>query len=94
MQVIPNFNGLSNFVSKINWRYNATNENGITADIEGMTTYNDSNENNYIDYYSLTEDEIIAWLNSQENILDLQYKLDSTINEKLNPVIVTLPLPW
>jgi len=94
MQVIPSYNGLSNFVTKITWRYNATNENGMTADIEGMTTFNEISQDPYIDYYSLTEEEVILWLNSQENILDLQNKLDNIINEKINPIIITLPTPW
>ena len=94
MQVIPEFNGLSNFVTKINWRYNATNETGITADIEGMTIYNEETQDSYTDYYSLTEEEVNLWLDSQENILELQSKLDSIINEKINPIIITLPTPW
>ena len=94
MEVIPEFEGLQNFVTKIKWRYNATNENGLTSNIEGMTTYNEINEETYIDYFSLTEDEVRMWLDSQENILELQSKLDSNIFEKNNPVVQTLPLPW
>ena len=94
MQVIPDLNGYTNFVTKITWRYNAINEDGITADIEGMTTYNEVNEDTYVDYYSLTEEEVNLWLDSQENISDLRNKLDSTILEKNNPIVITLPVPW
>lgn len=94
MEVIPNLNGLINFVSKISWRYNATNENGVSSNIEGITTYNDENGAEYIDYYSLTEEEVNNWLNNQENIIELQNKLDNMINDIINPVVITLPLPW
>lgn len=94
MQVIPDLNGLLNFVTKIIWRYNAIAENGITANIEGITIYNEVTQEQYIDYYSLTESEINLWLDSQENILDLRDKLDNIINEIMNPVIISLPIPW
>jgi hypothetical protein len=94
MEVIPNFNGLTNFVSKIIWRYNAINESGYTANIEGITTYNEESQDPYVDYYSLTESDVISWLDQQENILDLQTKLNNIITELMFPTIISLPLPW
>ena len=94
MSVIPNFNGITNFVTKIRWRYDALSDDGYTSNIEGQTTFNNVDNEFYTDYYNLTEDMVISWLNKSEDILLLQSKLDVMINEKRTPPIITLPIPW
>lgn len=93
LNVIPSFEGYNNFVTIINWRYNATSDSGITANIEGQTTFNKVCDS-FIDYNNLTENEVINWIESTEDIASLKEKLDSAINEKINPQIVSLPIPW
>lgn len=94
METIQDFNGFTNFVCKIRWRYNATNENGITADIVDQTTYNHRSENPYVEYNDISESITIQWLEETVDLVSLQTKLDNIINEKTNPSVVTLPLPW
>jgi len=94
METIPNYNGQQNFVSKIYWRYNAVSNDGFVANIEGISTFNSQNGTNYTQYSDLTQDLVIGWLEISNDMSDLQYKLNSIINEKRNPPVVVLPLPW
>ena len=94
METYPMFNGFPNFVSKIRWKYTAASEDGFSSNIEGMNTFNQESGNGYIDYYSLTESEVFLWLDSTNDIFQLQSRLDVIIEEKRNPPVVVLPLPW
>ena len=94
METIPNYNGQQNFVSKIYWRYNAVSNDGFVANIESISTFNEQNGTNYTQYSDLTQDLVIGWLEVTNNMSELQYKLDCIINEKRNPPVVVLPLPW
>jgi len=94
MENIPNYNGQQNFVSKIYWRYNAVSNDGFVANIESISTFNEQNGTNYTQYFDLTQDIVIGWLETSNDMSDLQYKLNSIINEKRNPPVVVLPLPW
>lgn len=93
LSVIPSFEGHNNFVAIINWRYNATSDSGIVANIEGQTNFNTICDS-FIDYNNLTENDVISWIESTEDIDSLKQKLDNAINEKINPQIVSLPIPW
>jgi hypothetical protein len=97
LETYPNFNGYDYYVHKVFWRYNATNENGVTSDITSISTFNDTDytiDNSYHDYDSLTESEVISWLELKEDVSSLQSKLDNIINDKINPTSLNLPLPW
>ena len=90
---IPNFEGYSNFVTTIYWRYNATSDSGEVANIEGQSVFNKKGSV-YVDYNDLTENDVINWIEATEDINYLREKLDITINQKIEPLIVNLPLPW
>lgn len=93
METIPDYNGYKNFVSKIRWRYNALSYDNITADIEGISTFNELSST-YFEYNDLTQIQIEEWLESSNDIVLLQKKLDDIVDFKRNPPVVTLPLPW
>lgn len=93
LNTIPNFEGYNDFVTGVNWRYNATSDSGLTANIEGQSNFNNLS-GQYINYSSLTENTVISWIEGTENIALLQEKLDNIINQKITPQIINLPLPW
>jgi len=93
LSVIPNFEGYGNFVTTVNWRYNATSDSGFYANIEGQSNFNKLS-GQYVDYNSLNENDVISWIEASEDINGLNEKLDIMINEKIEPKIVNLPLPW
>jgi hypothetical protein len=93
LSVMPNFEGYGNFVASVNWRYNAKSEQGFVANIEGQSNFNKQG-GQYVTYENLTENDVISWIEATENTDILKEKLDTIINEQINPVIVNLPLPW
>jgi len=97
LQTYPEFNGITNFVTNVIWRYNADNGSGTTANLFGQTVFNElieNPENPYVPYSSLTENEVVIWLETYNDVVSLQLKLDGIINEQINPLILNLPLPW
>ena len=96
MDTYPEYDGYNYFVTKVSWRYNATNDSGYTTNIMGQSTYNvvnDTVEHPYVQYSALTETEVIEWLDAGENTITLREQLENNLNEQMNPPIVCLPLP-
>ena len=97
MDTYLSYSGYSYFVTKVSWRYNATNDSGYSANIMGQSTYNvvnDTVDHPYVQYSALTENEVINWLDSGEDIITIREQLDNNLIEQMNPPIVSLPLPW
>jgi hypothetical protein len=94
MQVYPKAGVYENFVTKIIWRYNGVNSLNLESNVEGMTTYNNFDEDEYVNYDNLTESQIMNWLENQDNIGNLKFKIERDIYDKMNPTVITLPLPW
>lgn len=94
---IPDYNGYPYFVTKISYRYNAVNDSGYSADITGQIFFNEVNdtpEHPYVQYSGLTQTEVIEWLNTYSDVSTLQSQLEAIISDKMNPPVVSLPLPW
>ena len=89
--------GLSDVINMIHWRYNATQEHDGTLYFAG--TYSASgvaqpNPQNFIPYEDVTEAEVIGWLEAILPVEAMQLALENNIALQINPVEVTLPLPW
>lgn len=89
--------GLSNVINIIHWRYNATQVDGDKtwfADTYGAICVAQPNPQNFIPYADVTEAEVIAWLEAILPVEAMQLSLENNIALQINPVEVTLPLPW
>ena len=86
--------GLTNVVSTIHWRYNATNENGITVDTYGAQGVGSPDPADFTPYENITKDQVIGWLEALLDVPALQLQLDKQINLIVNPIDVTPPLPF
>ena len=89
--------GLSDVINVIHWRYNATQVDGdktYFADIYGSSGVAQPNPENFIPYADVTEQEVIGWLEQILPVEDMQLSLEANIALQINPVEVTLPLPW
>jgi hypothetical protein len=89
--------GLANVINVIHWRYNATQVDGdktYFAEIYGSSSVAQPNPQNFIPYTDVTEEEVISWLEQILPIEDMQLRLKANITLQINPVEVTLPLPW
>jgi hypothetical protein len=89
--------GLPDVINVIHWRYNATQEHdGKTyfADTYGASSVAQPNPQNFIPYEDVTEEEVIGWLEEILPVEAMQLALENNIALQINPVEVTLPLPW
>jgi hypothetical protein len=89
--------GLPDVINMIHWRYNATQVDGDKtwfAETYGATGVAQPNPQNFIPYADVTEAEVIGWLEAILPVEAMQASLEANINLQINPVEVTLPLPW
>jgi hypothetical protein len=89
--------GLPDVINVIHWRYNATQEhdgNIYFADTYGADVVAQPNPQNFIPYADVTEAEVIGWLEEILPVEAMQLALENNIALQINPVEVTLPLPW
>ena len=89
--------GLPDVINVIHWRYNATQVDGDKtwfADTYGASSVEQPNPQNFIPYADVTEAEVIGWLEAILPVEAMQASLEANIALQINPVEVTLPLPW
>ena len=89
--------GLPDVINKIHYRYNATQEYDgkiYFADTYSVASVTQPNPQNFIPYADVTEAEVIGWLNEILPVEAMQLALENNIALQINPVEVTLPLPW
>lgn len=89
--------GLPDVINMIHWRYNATQVDGdktYFADTYGASSVAQPNPQNFIPYADVTEAEVISWLEEILPVGEMQAGLEANIALQINPVEVTLPLPW
>ncbi len=89
--------GLPNVINVIHWRYQATQVDGdktYFADTYGASSVGQPNPQNFIPYEDVTEAEVIGWLEEILPVEAMQLALENNIALQINPVEVTLPLPW
>jgi hypothetical protein len=89
--------GLPNVINTIHWRYNATKidaDKTYFSDIYGSSSVAQPNPQNFTPYADVTEQEVINWLEQILPVEAMQSGLEANINLQINPVQVTLPLPW
>ena len=89
--------GLPDVINMIHWRYNATQVDGDKtwfADTYGASSVAQPNPQNFIPYADVTEAEVISWLEEILPVEAMQLALENNIALQINPVEVTLPLPW
>jgi len=89
--------GLPNVINMIHWRYNATKVEGqktYFAETYGASSVAQPNPQNFTPYADVTEEEVIQWLEQILPVKDMQASLEASIALQINPIEVTLPLPW
>lgn len=89
-----NEDNLQDVVYTVHWRYNATNEDGITAEIYGAQNIDSPNPEDFTPYNEITKEQVIGWLEATIDVQKMKDNLDKQINLIVNPVNVTLPLPF
>lgn len=85
---------LKDVVYTVHWRYRATNENGITAEIYGAQSVSPPSTEDFTPYDELTKEQVVGWLEASMDVPAMDLSLDEQIYLLINPIDVTLPPPF
>lgn len=89
----PQENNLDDVVKTIHWRYQAT-DGTHTADCYGSIGVGEVDPDDFTPYADLTQEQVIAWLESSLDVEALQDGLAGQLATLANPPIVSPDLPW
>lgn len=93
MKCKPKVNDYDNVVITAGWRCDGE-ENGEMVNCLGVCSFS-APKNPFIPYDQLTEQQVLDWCWSKDvNKNEIENILKQRLQEKLNPVVVQLPLPW
>lgn len=106
LESYPNYDQYENVVFNIHWSCFGSREvsgsvsgsfDTYTANNIGVTGVTFQSGSNFVPYNELTEEIIVGWLHYQlgdEMTGSIETNVSQAIDNKINPPIVKLPLPW
>jgi len=74
------------------WRFNATNEDGISAEVYGAESLESPDPKDFTPFDDITTEQVIGWLEASMDVDAMKLNLDNQINLLINPEVVTLQL--
>lgn len=94
VDVLPSDGELQNVVVRVKWEYRA--KNGANAAWTVHTTDLDSitDIENFVPFDQLTEELVLSWINSKEDMIELKSKLDSDLQAVINTTTKEKLPPW
>lgn len=93
----PSVDSMTDVVSVIHWRKQATEtvgETTYTADMYGTCQVGLPEAETFIAFDSLTESTVIAWLEATLDVAAIDSALDAQIDFQKNPPVVSKSAPW
>jgi len=97
LECVPQDGDLTNFVVVVDWVRMAkevVNEKQYFGSVYGSQSFSKNDVANFIPYEDLTYDIVCSWLDGSLDVNSLDLILDAQIDNKVNPPIVVLPLPF
>ena len=94
IKVVPSYEGLSNIVRDVTYKYKGTDENNNSAFVETTQTFSTADAANFTPYEDLTEQAVINWIKSYINVDKLSELIAYEISEQSWPEAQPKPLPW
>lgn len=101
LDTYPAQDSLSDVIYNIHWGLIATSDqkdsdgNAYTATSVGTQVVGTPDPNNYITFDSLTQSDVVGWLEASDLDIDaLKASLDTRIAELITPTSVTKDVPW
>ena len=83
---------LKDVIFVVHWRFNASNEDGISAEIYGAESFEAPKEDDFTPFDEVTTEQVIGWLEASLDVEEMKLNLDKQINLLVNPEVVTLQL--
>jgi len=97
LQSYSEMDGKQNVVFCIFWDRQLVDENGNEVVLSGAQEIALNLDGAFIPYENLTEEQVISWLEtalSVEVIEQMDAKLNTMLQHKVNPPVIIKPLPW
>lgn len=97
MDQYPQSHGLSDVVFNVHWKRQATEVIGAetyTSEVGNCYSMSDPDPGNFTPYHQLTFEQVCGWLESGLDVVNIDSYLSRQIEEKKNPIKISLPLPW
>jgi len=93
MDTAPSQDGLSDVVKVIHWRLTASD--GVNSvDTYSTVSLDAPDASNFTAFDTLTEAQVISWVESKLDVESLKASLDSQLAALANPPIVVKQGPW
>ncbi|NBQ97251.1 MAG: hypothetical protein EBT26_02005 [Microbacteriaceae bacterium] len=93
LECLLNYNNLQNVVLKAYWEYTISQDNEQET-ISGIKQFTAPSEDNFIPYENLTEQIVLDWLWKEISKQATEELAIKKLNDKINPPIISLSLPW
>ena len=95
IECAPTQGDLSNVATTIHWRLDGTDGNHYSG-VYGATTLESPSTENFTAFESLTEEQVVGWVESAlgSNIATYKEKIENEINALANPPVVSKSPPW
>lgn len=89
----PSLDGLNNVVKRVTWRYQAK-DGSYAGDIYKDTYFDSPNSDEFVEYDSLSQDTIVGWIESVENMDEIRAEVLARLESSKRPSIVERSVPW
>lgn len=96
LECVPDANGLQNIVQTIHWKLSGDDSVNSTS-IQKVTTITPPTPGSFIQYSSLTEEQVITWLTDtlgEQGVAEAKASIDTLLDLISNPPVITPELPW
>ena len=93
----PSENGLKTVLKTVDWRCNATANDGLSATAYGTVALANPDPSAFEAYDGLTEVEVVGWMKDalgNDDVARIEANLAGEITKRRNPPIVTMAPPW
>jgi hypothetical protein len=97
LEVRPLLEGKENVVHTVHWRVRGeetVNNKTYVADMYGALSVELNAEGDFIEFADLTEEDVVAWVKSHQDVESCENSIATQIELQKNPVSISPPLPW
>ena len=103
MPCYPKAEGQTDVVFQVYWQCNGqevvgtdpTTSQSYTGSVKGVTSVTYTAGSPYTPYNQLTQDQVLSWVwNAGVDKAKTEAEVQAQIDSKMNPPVVTPPLPW
>ena len=95
MKMAPSLDGLTDVVTNVQFNYTGTDsDSGFSSTFNGAYPVPPPSSASFVPLADLTEDEVIAWVQSIYNMDHPNEVVLKQINEKITPTDDEAPMPW